>query len=105
MSAYLVRLVFALGIFAALPCAAQDSRQIFSDLPNGEAVFKASVGDALRESKRILIHWGLNTEPKCRALDDALLTDAKFERVLNTDFLLVRLNSDLNRATADALGV
>lgn len=90
---------------SAFCCTAQDSRRIYSDLANGEAVLKSAVDDALRESKRILITWGMNDDPSSVALDETLMTNDKIVAVLDTDYVFTRINSDQNRATAESLGI
>lgn len=92
-------------LLAAFCSPAQESRRIYSDLANGESVLKGAVGDALRESKNILINWGINENTACAALDDAMLTNQKIVDVLDSDYVYIRVNSDKNLATAESLGI
>lgn len=101
MTAVLAALLYV----STVCCTAQDARRIYSDLANGESVLKGAVDDALRESKRILITWGVNTDQACVALDEVLLTNEKIVDVLDTDYIFVRINSDKNLATAESLGI
>jgi hypothetical protein len=101
------RALLAIGLLysTAFCCGGQESRRIYSDLANGEAVLKDAVGDALRDSKRILISWGVNSSEACIALDETMLTNEKIAAVLDSDYVFIRMNSDKNLATAESLGV
>lgn len=107
MAHFVHRIFLFTGVvfMAASTGTAQESRRIYSDLANGESVLKGAVGDALRESKNILINWGVNDNAACVALDDAMLTNQKIVDVLESDYVYIRINSDKNLATAESLGI
>jgi thioredoxin-related protein len=98
---------FVVAISVAMEglCFAQEARILFPERADGELKLENAVRDAARESKRVLVSWGVNSSAASLSLDKILVTDEKAQNVLESDYIFLRLNSDQNAATAESLQV
>lgn len=89
---------------ALVPLTSAQDRFIFPESSNGDFLLDQGVDEAVSGGKRVLIFWGTNDSEPCQQLDRVLSTDSKVLEVLDSEYVVVRVDPAWNAGLAQSLG-